>query len=120
MIPQGATVISNLLTVYQDEKNWTYFYADQPIYVHTSDDRRMFRFITSQLIESGGCRQADIIRVFGVSKSSVILGVKQLRDKGSESFFKRKKGRRGGTVLTPSKFRTLYLCENQVTPSMCL
>jgi len=53
------------------------------------------------LIESGGCRQVDIIRTFGVSKSSVIRSVNKLRQGGVEAFFKPRAVRYGGTVLTP-------------------
>ncbi len=61
----------------------------------------MFRIVTAQLIESGGCRQVDIIRTFGVSKSSVVRSVNKLRRGGVEDFFKPRAARRGGTVFTP-------------------
>ena len=61
----------------------------------------MFRLITSQMIESGTCRQSDIIKTFGVSKSSVIRSVNKLRKDGAEAFFIQRRGRRGGKVLTP-------------------
>lgn len=61
----------------------------------------MFRIVTAQLIESGGCRQVDIIRTFGVSKSSVVRSVTKLRRGGMEDFFKPRAVRRGGTVFTP-------------------
>ena len=60
----------------------------------------MFRIVTAQLIESGGCRQVDIIRTFGGSKSSVVRSVKKLRQGGVEAFFKPRAVRYGGTVLT--------------------
>ena len=56
--------------------------------------------VTSQLIDSGACRQVDIIRTFGVSKSSVIRSVNKLRGEGPEAFFVKHRGRRGGKVLT--------------------
>ena len=60
----------------------------------------MFRLVTSQMIESGACRQVDVIRTFGVCKSSVIRSVNKLRKDGPEAFFVRRQGRRGGKVLT--------------------
>jgi len=60
----------------------------------------MFRFITSQLVVAGSCRQVDIVKTFGVSKSSVIRSVNRLRDKGAETFFRPRQRRRGGTKLT--------------------
>jgi transposase len=100
LIPRGATQINGLFSVWRDEENWTYFHGTQPIYSHRQNDHRMFRFATSQLIDSGACRQTDIIRTFGVSKSSVIRAAKRLRDQGPEAFFVKHRGRRGGKVLT--------------------
>jgi transposase len=102
LIPEGTTRISDLVCVHRDDKRWTYFLGLHPIYSHGADDLRMFRLCTSLLIDSAGCRHADIINVFGVSKSSVNRALKKLREGGPEAFFKRKPGGRKGTVLTPS------------------
>jgi transposase len=100
LIPHGATQINGLVSVWRDDDYWTYFLATNPIYNHRSNDHRMFRFVTAQLVESGCCRQVDIQRVFGVSKSSVIRSVNRLRSGGPEAFFVQRRGRRGGKVLT--------------------
>lgn len=60
----------------------------------------MFRLVTSQLIESGGCCQVDIINTFGVSKSSVIRFQNLLRKSGPSGLFKPRVVRTGGTVFT--------------------
>ncbi|MBI9081931.1 MAG: hypothetical protein JEY79_19595 [Pseudodesulfovibrio sp.] len=100
LIPSGATQINGLVSVWRDDANWTYFYAAHPIYSHKRNDRRMFRLFTSQLIDSGACRQVDIQTTFGVSKSSVIRSLNKLRKGGSEAFFVQRRGRRGGKVFT--------------------
>jgi len=101
LIPKAATPINGLLTVFRDEFRWTYFLGLYPVYSHAADDQRMFRLATSQLIESGTCRQVDIIKTFGVSKSSVIRSVNKLRHGGVEAFFQDRRGRKSGNVLTP-------------------
>jgi transposase len=101
LIPRGATQINGLVSVFRDETNWTYFLATHPIYSHKQGDHKMFRMVTSQLVESGACGQVNIQRTFGVSKSSVIRSVNKLRTGGAEAFFTQRKGRRGGTVFTP-------------------
>lgn len=101
LIPKGATQINGLVNVWHDGDKWTYFYGTFPIYSHKANDTRMFRMITSQLIESGACKQVHIIKTFGVSKRSVIRAVKKFREGGAEAFFKRRKGKRRGTVLVP-------------------
>jgi transposase len=100
LIPRGATQINGLVSVWRDEHCWTYFIGAHPIYSHKNTDQRMFRLVTSQLIESGACRQVDVIRTFGVSKRSVIRSVNKLRKDGAEAFFVQRRGRRGGKVLT--------------------
>lgn len=101
-ISHGVTNINSLVSVWEFEGRWTYFFGTIPIYSHMPDDQRMFRLITSQLIESGACKQIQIIKAFGVSKSSVIRAQNKLRKFGSEAFFIERRGcRTGGTVLTP-------------------
>lgn len=100
MIPAGANEINHRVCVWRGEDRWTYFLGTHPIYSHGADDQRMFRLVTCQLIDSGACRLADILKTFGVSKSSVIRSLKKLRSEGPEGFFKARRGRRGGSVLT--------------------
>ena len=103
-IPDGATQISGLVSVWREAEQWTYFVGTYPIYSHRADDRRMFRLISSQLIHAGACRHKDIIDTFGVSKSSVNRALKKLREEGVEAFFKpREGGPRGGSVLTAQR-----------------
>ena len=101
LIPRGATQINDLVSVFRDDTNRTYFYSTHPIYSHKKEDCRMFRMITAQMVETGACRQRDIQRIFGVSKSSVIRSVNKLRSGGVEAFFAKRTGRRGGSVFTP-------------------
>lgn len=100
MIPRGATEINHRVCVFRDEEKWTYFVGMHPVYSHGANDTRMFRMVTAQLIDSGACRLVEILRTFGVSKSSVIRSLKKLRSEGAEGFFKARRGRRGGTVMT--------------------
>lgn len=106
-IPSDVYPINNVVTVRCQDKLWVYFLGEYPIHSHRKDDVRMFEIITSQLIESGLCRQVEIIKTFGVSKISVIRASKKLRHGGLEAFFtkgkrgSKAKGRRKGRVLTP-------------------
>lgn len=100
-ISPGVTQINPRVSVWKDDDRWTYFLGQFPIYFHRVDDQRMFRLTIAQLIESGACRQTEVINAFGVSKSSVIRAQNKLRKGGSEAFFIDRRGRKGGTVLTP-------------------
>ncbi len=100
LIPKGSTLINDLVCVWRDDDQWTYFLGTYPIYSHKADDHNMFRFIIAQLINSGSCRQSQIIKTFGISKNKVIRAQKKLREEGPESFFVQRRGHRGGKVLT--------------------
>jgi transposase len=100
LIPRGATQINELVSVFRSDTEWTYYYSTYPIYSHRKSDHRMFRMISSQMIESGACRAIDIQNTFGVSKSSVMRWMNKLRSGGTEAFFVSRRGRRGGKVLT--------------------
>ena len=71
LIPDGATGISDRISVAQENQQWTYFCGIAPVFRHAQDDRRSFCMFTAQLICQGACRQIDIIRAFGVSANSV-------------------------------------------------
>ena len=101
IIPYGTTIINGQVSVDNRHDEWFYFLGGLPIYSHQADNKRLFRLHTSQLINAGACRSIDIIRTFGVSKSNVMRSLRQLREKGADSFFEPRVCRKGGTVLTP-------------------
>lgn len=100
-ISPGITQINPLVSVCRDDDLWTYFLGKYPIYSHRVNDQRMFRLTIAQLIESGACRQKEVIKAFGVSKRSVIRAQNKLRNGGSETFFIERRGRKFAPVLTP-------------------
>lgn len=102
LLSSEITYINGRVTVYQRDGLWTYFLGDYPIYSHQADDLALFRLTIAQLIDSGACRQVDIIKAFGVSKSSVIRAQKKYREGGSKAFFQQRRTfKKKGTVLTP-------------------
>ena len=97
MTPHGTTVINGQVSVDNRNDEWFYFLSGIPIYSHQADNKKLFRLHTAQLINAG----ADIIRTFGVSKSSVMRSLRQLREKGADSFFELRASRKGGPIFTP-------------------
>jgi Transposase protein len=100
LIPDGATRISDSISVVRENGRWTYFCGVYPVFQHAENDRRAFRMFTAQLICQGACRQVDIVRAFGVSKNSVIRSVDAYRTGGVGAFYAPRAGR-GASVLTP-------------------
>ena len=101
IIPYGTTIINGQVSVDNRHDEWFYFLGGIPIYSHQADNKKLFRLHTSQLINAGACRSIDIIRTFGVPKSNVMRSLRQLREKGADSFFEPRTARQGGTVFTP-------------------
>ena len=113
-ISPGVTNINLRVSVFEEDNTWTYFLGEFPIYSHRADDHSMFRLTIAQLIESGACRQIEIIQAFGISKSSVIRAQNKLRKGGSEAFFINRRGRKkGGTVLTPEVLNKAQILLNK-------
>ena len=99
MIPDGATPINELISVVRQDKRWTYFCGVQPVFQHAEDDRRAFRMFTAQLCCQGACTQAQILRVFGVSKQSLVRNVAKYRQEGINGFYRPRQGH-GPSVMT--------------------
>jgi transposase len=100
LIPEDATRISDLISVVRQDGQWFYFCGTQPVFQHAEGDLRSFRMFTAQLCVQRACAQAEIIKVFGVSKSSVLRSVNKYREEGIDGFYKPRRAR-GAPVMTP-------------------
>jgi transposase len=100
LIAEGATRISDIISVVRENGQWTYFCGVQPVFQHAENDHRSFRMFTAQLICQGVCRQVDILRAFGISKNSVNRSVKTYRAGGVSAFYT-PRATRGASVMTP-------------------
>ncbi len=87
--PEEATLINSYIGFQKRDGVVYYFNGMMPIYQHAEDDYAGFRLFTSQLVVNGIVKQMDIVRAFGVSKSSVKRWVRKYREKGTEAFFYR-------------------------------
>lgn len=99
LIPDGATPISDRISVVKEGPRRTYFCGVAPVFVHPESDRASFRMFTAQLVCQGACKQSDIVRAFGVSDSSVRRSVAKYEQHGAAGFFQ-PRNTRGATVLT--------------------
>ncbi len=99
LIPEGSSQINQALSVVRENGHWTYFLGAWPMFRHEENDRRTFRMFTAQLVCQGVCKQADVIRTFGVSKNSVLRSVRKFREEGIDGFYQSRKAR-GPSVLT--------------------
>jgi DNA invertase Pin-like site-specific DNA recombinase len=102
-------LVNEVISVHCREGNWYYFLGEYPIHIHKKDDLRSFEIMIVQLIETKLCRQVEIIRSFGISKSRVVRAKNKYKQGGIGAFFPkrqspspRKEGREGA-VLTREK-----------------
>jgi hypothetical protein len=100
LLADGATRISDLISVARENDQWIYFCGAQPVFHHAERDAHSFRMFTAQLVCQGACRQVDIVRAFGVSKNSVIRSVNKYRAGGVKAFYTPRATRRA-SVMTP-------------------
>ncbi len=100
LISEDATRISDLISVVRQDGQWFYFCGTQPVFQHAEGDLRSFRMFTAQLCVQRACKQAEIIKAFGVSKSSVLRSVNKYREEGIDGFYKPRRAR-GAPVMTP-------------------
>ena len=100
LVAEDATRISDLISVVRQDGQWFYFCGVQPMFQHAEGDLRSFRMFTAQLCVHGGCKQAEIIKAFGVSKSSVLRSINKYRREGIDGFYRPRRAR-GAPVMTP-------------------
>ena len=96
-------MINDIVCVENINGTWTYSVYLWPIYTHEHSNRSQFRYAASSLINAGLCQQVQIARAFGVDRKMLGRAQKQLKERGAESFFQRRAGRKGGTVLTDER-----------------
>lgn len=98
MFPAGLTPITREIGFQWQDGKVVYFYGHLPIFQHAEEDLKSFRMFTSQLIDNGTAKQADIVKAFGVPLATVKRYMKVYREQGAEGFF-RSRRRRSASVL---------------------
>ena len=99
IFPDGVTEITPVLGLIKKDGQVTYFHGGLPVFTHDERDLSSFRMITAQFCASGTAKQAEICRVFGVHKLTMIRAVKLFRTEGPASFYAPRRTR-GPAVLT--------------------
>jgi len=87
LFPEDVELINNYIGVKKENGKVFYFNGAMPVFQHDENDYASFRLFTTQLVINGNATQAEIVRAFGVSPSSVKRWVKKYREEGPEHFF---------------------------------
>lgn len=117
--PTDATPINDIISFCKRDGSIYYFHGSLPIFTHAENDLKSFRMFTSQLAVNGTCRQAEIVRAFGISTISMKRYVKKFRVGGSNAFFAPHR-KRQPRVLTPEVLKRAQelLAEGQPRPAV--
>ena len=102
--PAEATPVNGLISFCKRDGSVYYFHGCLPVFSHSENDVKSFRFFTSQLVVNGSCTQAELVRAFGISLISMKRHVKKLRSNGGSGFFAPPR-KRQPRVLTPEVLR---------------
>ncbi len=102
VFPEGTTMISPVLGFEKRDGQVYYFHGGIPIFSHAEDDIKSFRMFVSQLVVNGNCKQADIVRAFGIPSITMKRAVKLYREKGPPGFFEKRKTVKKPRVMTPA------------------
>ena len=88
LFPSDTKMINLILGVREQSGTVYYLLNGMPIYSHASEDLHKFRFITSNLILQGLCKNKEIVDAFHVSSDSVRRWKKVLDEQGESALFK--------------------------------
>jgi len=108
---EGSSELTSQISVHCSGAQWTYFLGMLPVFTHEARDKASFRMYTSQLYVEGHCQQTDIMRVFGVSKNSVIRSVATYRKGGIAEFFKNARTRGPAVLKGETKEKVQHLLD---------
>ncbi len=110
LFSSDMTIVNDYLAFKKDNGKVYYFLGQVILFQHDENDHKSFRYITSQLVDNGNAKQMEIVRAFGVSKSSVKRYVKKFRKGGANEIFKKPKVRKAH-ILTNN---TISKIENRL------
>jgi len=88
LFPSDTRMITLTLGVREHEGTVYYLHSGMPIFSHLAGDLNMFRYITSNLLLQGLCKNQDIADTFHVSLDSIRRWKKKLSVEGEVAFFK--------------------------------
>src|SRR5437870_2643898 len=102
VFPAGAQNLTPEIGFECRQDQVTYFNGHLPVFSHHKTDVQSFRLITAQWIEQGLISQADVVRSFGLSPTTIKRYLKRFRKGGTKALFTAP-AKRKGNKLTPQR-----------------
>jgi len=101
IFPKEATFINSCIGVYEKDEMVTYILNGLPVYTHHRESLQSFKYITSNFIKQGLCKQCEIVKTFHVSPDFVRRNYKRFNKEGEAAFFSKDKRHGYSYKLTP-------------------
>jgi len=89
IFPSQTRMINPHVGVFKHEDYVYYLHNGSPLFCHSENDKKSYRYITANLVVTNLCSPSEIARIFGVSARNIQLYAKALREKGPGWFFNR-------------------------------
>jgi transposase len=112
IFPAGAQNLTPEIGFECRQDQVTYFNGHLPVFTHHKTDVQSFRLITAQWIEQGLISQADVVRSFGISPTTIKRYMKRFRKGGIKALFT-PSAKRQGNKLTPGRLLEAQQLLNQ-------
>ncbi len=87
LFPLDTKLISTCLGVYKKDGIVQYIANGLPVFSHAEEDLQSFRYITSNFILQGLCRQSEVSSCFCIPIDSIKRSLKKLSELGESAFF---------------------------------
>jgi len=102
LFPKDTKYITPTLGVREVSGSVFYLHSGIPIGSHSVEDHKHFRYITSNFLKEGLCKNIDIVTTFHVSADSVQRYKKKLLEQGPSAFFGKEKRHGQSHKLVPA------------------
>lgn len=107
--PDSTRLINSTLGIFQNDGFVYYLHNGNPVYCHSKDDLKSYRFISGNLVVNQLCTITELSECLGVNRKNIERYAKDFREKGAEHFFFRKETRGSCYKVTPGLLETIQV-----------
>jgi len=89
IFPESTSLVNSSVGVYSKDDFVYYLHNGSPVYCHSKDDRKSYRYILANLVVNGLCNATELGHALGVNVRNVQRYALALRKHGIGYFFNR-------------------------------
>jgi DNA-binding transcriptional ArsR family regulator len=107
--PPNTKMITSWVGFCERDGTVYYLHCGNPIFCHSIDDHKNYRFILANLVVNKLCTISELCTALGERRRNIERYVKAYRDHGSSHFFERKDERGHCYKMTPEKLAAIQI-----------